>query len=97
MAHEVKKYMKVFSGLLILTVVTVSVSNLKIGVTLGVIVALIIATIKGGLVAAHFMHLNAEKKVIYFVLILTAIFFFFLMFLTCFMYFDIPQGAHHVA
>jgi len=96
MAHEVKKYIKVFFGLLVLTVVTVSVSNLKIGVTFGVIVALIIATVKAGLVATHFMHLNAEKKIIYFVLILTTIFLLFLMILTCAMYFNIPQGAHHV-
>ena len=37
--------------------------------------ALIIAAVKAGLVAAVFMHLIDEKKVIYAVLILTALFF----------------------
>ena len=43
-------------------------------------VALIVATIKGSLVAMYFMHLLHERKVIYWVLMLTVIFFIFLMF-----------------
>ena len=43
-------------------------------------VALIVATIKGSLVAMYFMHLLHERKVIYWVLILTVIFFIFMMF-----------------
>jgi len=39
-----------------------------------------VATIKGSLVAMYFMHLLHERKVIYWVLILTVIFFVFLMF-----------------
>jgi len=38
----------------------------------GIIVALIIATVKGSLVAGYFMHLFSEKKLIYMVLALTA-------------------------
>ncbi len=44
------------------------------------IVALVVATIKGSLVAMYFMHLLHERKVIYWVLMLTVIFFVFLMF-----------------
>jgi len=43
-------------------------------------VALIIATIKGSMVAAVFMHLNHEKKWIYGSLILTVVFFIVLLF-----------------
>ena len=37
--------------------------------------SLIVATIKGSLVACYFMHLISEKKLIYAVLALTAFFF----------------------
>ena len=43
------------------------------------IVALIIASFKGSLVAAIFMHLTHERKAIYWVLILTVVFFIVLM------------------
>ena len=48
-------------------------------VSLAVLVALVIATFKGSLVAAVFMHLRAERKMIYWVLVLTVIFFIVLM------------------
>jgi caa(3)-type oxidase subunit IV len=38
-------------------------------------VALLVATIKGSLVACYFMHLISEKKLIYAVLVLTVVFF----------------------
>ena len=38
-------------------------------------VALLVATIKGSLVACYFMHLVSEKKLIYAVLVLTVVFF----------------------
>ena len=37
--------------------------------------ALLVATIKGSLVACYFMHLISEKKLILAVLVLTAVFF----------------------
>jgi caa(3)-type oxidase subunit IV len=42
-------------------------------------VALLIATIKGSMVAMFFMHLNHERRIIYWVLMLTVVFFFVLM------------------
>ena len=42
---------------------------------IAVTVALLVATIKGSLVACYFMHLISEKKLIYAVLVLTAVFF----------------------
>jgi len=79
---EMKVYLAVFIGLAVLTAVTVGACyGLKLPVHQAILVALIIASIKGFLVAAFFMHLLSEKKVIYGVLILTVIFFIFLMML----------------
>ena len=72
-------YIKVFVGLLVLTVITVGVSYLHLATHEAIILALIIATIKGSLVALFFMHLSNEKKLIYSVLMLTAMFFLVLM------------------
>ena len=41
--------------------------------------ALVVATIKASLVACFFMHLISEKKLIFWVLALTVVFFVFLM------------------
>ena len=46
---------------------------------MAVVVALIIASIKGGLVAAVFMHLISERQAIYSLLLLTVFFFILLM------------------
>ena len=69
------KYYVVFVALLCLTAITVGVSYLKLNRPLAIAIALIIATVKAGMVAGVFMHLLSEKKVIYAVLILTAAFF----------------------
>jgi cytochrome c oxidase subunit 4 len=78
---HVKTYLMVFGALMVLTVVTVGVSYLHLPVVLAVLVALVVATIKGSLVAMFFMHLLNERKLIYYLLILTVVFFVFLMFL----------------
>lgn len=93
---EIKKYMAVFAGLLILTVLTVTVSNLKIGISLAIVIALTIAAIKGAMVACNFMHLTSEKKLVYFVLIMTATFFLAMILLFYFSYFDLPEGSKYV-
>jgi cytochrome c oxidase subunit 4 len=46
---------------------------------MAVTVALLVATIKGTLVACYFMHLISEKKLIYAVMALTVAFFFVLL------------------
>jgi cytochrome c oxidase subunit 4 len=71
---HVKTYIAVFAALAVGTIVTVVASNLHLGIILGIIVALLIATVKGSLVAGFFMHLVGERKVIYWVLALTATF-----------------------
>ena len=71
---HVGTYIKVFVALAVGTVVTVLASNLHLGIILGILVALIIATAKGSLVAGFFMHLVAERRAIYWILVLTATF-----------------------
>lgn len=76
---HVRTYVIVFVSLMALTLVTVAVSYLHLSIGPAITVALVIATIKGSLVASYFMHLISERKLIYFVLILTVIFFIGLM------------------
>ncbi|MBI2083691.1 MAG: cytochrome C oxidase subunit IV family protein [Deltaproteobacteria bacterium] len=78
---HVRTYLMVFVGLAFLTVVTVSVSYLHLATSAAILVALVIATIKGSLVASYFMHLISERKLIYIVLLFTVLFFAVLMFL----------------
>jgi caa(3)-type oxidase subunit IV len=61
--------------------VTVGVSYLDLGVAGGIALALVIAAIKGSLVAAFFMHLLSERRLVYAVLLLTVAFFLALIFL----------------
>ena len=94
---EVTKYIVVFATLLILTVWTFTVSNLQFGMTLGIVVALIIASVKGYLVACNFMHLSSEKATVYFVLILAVIFFVFMISVFVAGHYSLPEGAHYVS
>ena len=72
---HVRIYITVFAALMALTIITVGVSYLHLPVAMAVTVALLVATVKGTLVAGYFMHLISEKKLIYAVLALTAFFF----------------------
>ena len=73
--RQVKVYIRVFLALAILTVLTVSVSYLHMPLTIAIVVALLIATVKSSLVAGFFMHLASEKKIIYSILLLAFGFF----------------------
>jgi cytochrome c oxidase subunit 4 len=73
--RHVRVYITVFVALMVLTIVTVAVSRYHFPVPIAVTIALIVATIKGSLVACYFMHLISEKKLIYAVLALTVAFF----------------------
>jgi len=77
---SVKTYYMIFGALMLFTVITVAVSYLHLPIVLAIIVALVVATIKGSLVALFFMHLSHERKIIYWALMLTVVFFVFLMF-----------------
>ena len=71
--RHVRIYITVFVALMALTLITVAVSYLDLSPAMAVTVALFIATIKGSLVACYFMHLISEKKLIYAVLLITAV------------------------
>jgi cytochrome c oxidase subunit IV len=72
---HVRIYITVFVALMVLTIVTVAVSRYHLPVPIAVSVALLVAIVKGSLVACYFMHLISEKKLIYAVLVLTGAFF----------------------
>jgi cytochrome c oxidase subunit 4 len=85
MAHspeEIRKhvrfYIGVFGALLVLTAITVGLSYVHIGAkdsnTGNMVVGMIIAALKASLVGAFFMHLSAERPLIYRILIFTFIF-----------------------
>jgi len=76
---QTRAYVVVFVTLMIMTILTVAVSSFHMPVGLAILVALVIASFKGSLVAAVFMHLSHERKLIYWVLLLTVIFFVVLM------------------
>ena len=73
-APNVKLYMGVFATLLVLTLVTVWISKFHLGVRQAVALGMFVASIKAGLVAAVFMHLWGEKKLIFYALGLTVFF-----------------------
>ena len=74
---DIRKYIVVFASLMGLTLVTVAISYLHLSIVPAVALALLVASIKGSLVACYFMHLLTEKKLILWVLALTVLFFFF--------------------
>ena len=76
---SLRKYVMIGAALLAITVITVAVNRVHLVLPLAITVALIIACLKGSMVAAVFMHLSNEKKWIYGALLLTAIFFAVLM------------------
>jgi len=84
---QVRIYITVFVSLMALTIITVAIARLDLPIHLAVTVALFVAIVKGSLVACYFMHLIAEKKLIYAVLALTAFFFVALL--------ALPVITHH--
>jgi cytochrome c oxidase subunit 4 len=78
---SIRTYITVGIMLLVFTGVTVAANKFHLAVPAAITVALIIASIKGSMVASIFMHLSHEKRWIYGALILTAVFFVVLLFL----------------
>ncbi len=69
--NTVRTYFMIGAALFVFTGITVAVNQVHLAIPLAITVALIIATIKGSMVASVFMHLSNEKKWIYGALILT--------------------------
>ena len=97
MNHHIKVYRNVFIGLLIFTGLTVGVSYIHFDlIWLGIAVGLMIAFVKGYLVAANFMHLNNEKSLIYMILIMTVAFFLVLFFMPTLWHNDGLHSPSHI-
>ena len=64
-------YFMVFGALMVLTITTVFAGYVSFPIGVGITIALIIASVKGSLVAAYFMHLSNEQRIIYWILTLT--------------------------
>jgi cytochrome c oxidase subunit IV len=77
---SIRGYVLIGVALLAFTAITVGANQFHFVVPLAITVALIIATMKGSMVAAVFMHLSHEKRWIYGALLLTVVFFVVLMF-----------------
>jgi len=92
----IKMYLVVGVALLVFTVITVGVNQVHLAVPAAITVALIIATMKGSMVASVFMHLSHERRWIYGALLLTVVFFIVLMSVPLFTQMDnigTPVGA----
>lgn len=61
-------------ALLVLTVITVAVTQVDFGSTLNVWVAMIIATVKATLVALYFMHLRYDRPISALILVAALVF-----------------------
>jgi cytochrome c oxidase subunit 4 len=77
--NSLKKYWMVGAALFVFTGITVAANQVHLAVPLAITVALIIASIKGSMVASIFMHLTDEKRWIYAALLLTLVGFVILM------------------
>ena len=85
---SVRSYITVFVMLMVFTVITVAAASFHLAVPVAITVALIIAAMKGSMVAAVFMHLSHEKQIIYATLLLTVLFFVVLIFVPVFTMMD---------
>ena len=97
---SIRTYLTVGAMLLVFTAITVAANQFHFAVPVAITVALIIAGMKGSMVAAIFMHLSHEKQWIYGALLLTVAFFIVLMFVPLFTVMDTigtPLGVARAA
>lgn len=103
-AHDVSKHVKgyliVGALLLVFTVITVALAYVDFDHYLGghgwnIVIAMIVATFKAGLVAAIFMHLKGERWTIWKFLLFTVFFCAGLFFLSLLHWVDPIYGTHH--
>ena len=76
---KVRTYFSIGAALLVFTGITVAANQVHLVMPIAITVALVIACMKGSMVAAVFMHLSHERKWIYGSLLLTVVFFIVLM------------------
>jgi caa(3)-type oxidase subunit IV len=94
-AHGVQKHVRgyLMVGVLLLTftAITVALSYVDFGTRkANISIAMLVATLKAGAVAAVFMHLAAERRLIYRILIFTGFFVLGLFWLIFLAWYDYP-------
>ena len=97
---KVKTYISIGVALLVFTGITVAANQVHLALPAAITVALVIACMKGSMVAAVFMHLSHERKWIYGSLLLTVLFFIVLMTIPIFTTMDnigTPEHAESAA
>lgn len=93
-SSHVRKYLMVGATLLAFTIITVALSYVNFGTSkANISIAMLVAAFKASLVAAIFMHLSAEKKMIYRILFFTGFFVLGLFWLTYLAWYD--PITHH--
>ena len=92
---KVKTYLSIGVTLLIFTGITVAANQVHLALPAAITVALVIACMKGSMVAAVFMHLSHERKWIYGALLLTVLFFIVLMAIPSFTIMDTIGTPEH--
>jgi cytochrome c oxidase subunit IV len=60
--NHTKSYLKIFGSLFVLTVVEVAVAQIGLSYGLLVVLLVVLALVKAGLVAVYFMHLKYESR-----------------------------------
>jgi caa(3)-type oxidase subunit IV len=82
---HVRVYIIVFVALLVLTGITVALAEAHfLSTPMAIVAALIVACVKGSLVACYFMHLISERGMIFWILGICALFFIVLLLLPIF-------------
>lgn len=95
-AKHIKGYLIIGGLLFVLTVVTVALSYVDFGShSRNIVIGMIVATFKAGLVAAIFMHLKGERATVWRVLLFTMIFVAGLFLLTLLHEVDPIPGTTH--
>ena len=93
-----KVYLLIFGALLVGTFITVWLNSIHFeSLTVTVVIALFVATVKALLVAGFFMHLISEKKAIYSMLAVTMFFFAAMMYLFVWSRGSVPTGTEYFA
>jgi len=92
MQKQVKVYLTIFGMLIVLVGVAFGISHLDLRTPVRICLILGIALLQAILSTAYFMHLNAEKKIVYFVLLLTAVFLAVMVFITLWTFHDSTAG-----
>jgi cytochrome c oxidase subunit IV len=95
--QSIRLYLIIGATLFAFTAITVAVNQVHLAVPAAITVALIIAIMKGSMVASVFMHLKDERKWIYAALVLTVLAFIVLMTVPSFTVMDTIGTPVHVA